>query len=160
MDTRQSQLRFMKIAIAAALGVVAASANAALVTDPNDPRSWQGATVGTFATLVYGSNTAITRQQVINAQLLDDGLFNATGYAAATMIQATGVSSSGTSLDLTGTGSYGYTQPSSLGILGAGTGIDHHWVQTDNVIGNAIWDLGFQATKAAIFNTIDHGPLP
>ena len=29
-----------------------------------------------------------------------------------------------------------------------------------NTVGNAVWDLGFQATKAAIFNTIDHGPLP
>jgi len=28
-----------------------------LVTDPNDPRSWQGATVGTFAQLLLGANT-------------------------------------------------------------------------------------------------------
>ena len=38
--------------------------------------------------------------------------------------------------------------------------MDQHWIQTDNTIGNTIWDLGFQATKAAVFNTIDHGPLP
>jgi hypothetical protein len=135
-------------------------ATAALVTDPNDGRSWQGATVGTFAALYYGSDTLANRQQVVDNGLLDDSLFPTTGYITAAMIQATGVSSSGTSLDLTGTGSYGYTQPSALGILGAGSGIDEHWVQTDNVIGHAIWDLGFQANKAAVFNTIDHGPLP
>lgn len=130
-------------------------ATAALITDPNDARSWQGASVSTFAGL-YG----LTTQQVVDKQLLDDGLFSTSGYTTATMIQATGVSSSGTSLDLTGTGSFDYTQPSALGVIGAGSAIDEHWVQTDNVVGHAIWDLGFQATKAAVFNTIDHGPLP
>ena len=160
MNKRKSQSHFKKIAMAVVLGVFAASANAALVTNPDDLRSWQGATVGTFATLYYGSNTATTRQSVVDNQLLDDGIFDSTGYAAATMIQATGVFGSGTSSDLTGTGSYGYSQPSALGIIGAGSAIDNHWVQTDNVVGHAVWDMGFQANKAAIFNTIDHGPLP
>jgi len=160
MNKRKSQSHFKKIAMAVVLGVCAASANAALVTDPDDPDSWQGATVGTFASLYYGSNTLANRQLVVDNQLLDDGIFNSTGYAAATMIQATGVFGSGTSSDLTGTGSYGYSQPSALGIIGAGSAIDNHWVQTDNVVGHAVWDMGFQANKAAIFNTIDHGPLP
>ena len=38
---------------------------AALITDPNDPRTWQGASVGTFAQLFYGSNTLANRQQVV-----------------------------------------------------------------------------------------------
>ena len=49
------------------LGVFTVSAaNAALLTDPNDPRTWQGASIGTFATLYYGSNTLANRQQVID----------------------------------------------------------------------------------------------
>ncbi len=43
----------------------------------------------------------------------------------------------------------------------AANSIDNLWVQTlSTTVGDAVWDLGFQATKAAIFNTIDHGPLP
>ena len=33
-------------------------------------------------------------------------------------------------------------------------------MQTSNAIGETVWDLGFQASKAAVFNTIDHPPLP
>lgn len=146
--------------VAAGIAIVQ-SALAAPVTDPDDPRSWQGATVGTFAQLYYGANTLANRQLVVDNYLLDDGIFNTTGYVSAAMIQATGAQSSGTSLDTTGTGSYGYTAPCLCGgNLDAGSAIDQHWIQTDNVIGHSVWDLGFQATKAAVFNTIDHGPLP
>lgn len=148
------------LATVAAL-LLSQAASAALLTDPDDPRVWQGATVGTFAQLYYGSNTLANRQLVVSNNLLDDGVFNATGFVGAPMIQATGVSSTGTSLDTTGTGSYGYTLPCACaGVLDAGSGIDAHWLQTDNVIGHSIWDLGFQATKAAVFNTVDHGPMP
>ena len=152
--------KHMLIAAAGLLAVQ--SATVPLVTDPDDVRSWQGATVGTFATLYYGSNTLANRQLVVTNQLLDDGIFSTAGYVGATMIQAIGVQSTGTSLDTTGTGSLGYVAPCSgcSGALDAGSGIDAHWVQTDNVVGHSIWDLGFQATKAAVFNTIDHGPLP
>ncbi len=50
--------------------ILASSANATLLTDPNDARSWQGATVGTFAELIYGSNTLANRQQIIDDKLL------------------------------------------------------------------------------------------
>lgn len=155
--------RRLSVAAAAAALFTAQTALAALITDPDDARSWQGATVGTFAQLYYGSNTLANRQLVVNNQLLDDGVFNATGFVTGNMIQAIGVTSTGTSLDTTGTGSYGYTQPCAApcsSVLQAGSGIDAHWVQTSNVVGASIWDLGFQATKAAVFNTIDHGPLP
>ncbi|CAG1016215.1 hypothetical protein BURC_01199 [Burkholderiaceae bacterium] len=151
----------MHLVTATAALLLSQAASAALVTDPDDARSWQGATVGTFAQLYYGSNTLANRQLVVNNNLLDDGIFSSAGFVGATMIQATGVGSTGTSLDNTGTGSYGYTAPCAcLGVLDAGSGIDAHWIQTDNVIGHSVWDLGFQATKAAVFNTIDHGPLP
>ncbi len=137
---------------------LSSQAGALTITDPNDARSWQGANVGTFAQLFYGSNTLANRTQVINNQLLDDGIFNFAGASAAAMIQnsngATGVSS-----DTTGTGSFAYAllgeSPAS-----AGSNIDTSWVQTNNVIGANVWDLGAASKKAAIFNTIDHGPLP
>lgn len=137
---------------------VAQTATAALIADPNDARSWQGASVGTFAQLYYGANNATTRQQVVDNQLLDDGLFDPTGYTASTMIQNVGGAGAGTSLDTTGTGSYGYVTGGDP--LAAGSAIDENWVQTSGTVGGSVWDLGFQATKAAVFNTIDHGPLP
>src|SRR5262245_4754941 len=82
--------------------------SAALVTDPNDPRNWQGATVGTFAALYYGADTPANRQLVVDNQLLDDGLFNFAGATPATVISAVGIAGTGTSLDSTGTGSYAY----------------------------------------------------
>jgi hypothetical protein len=135
-----------------------ASVEAATVTDPNDARNWQGATVGTFAQLLYGSNTLANRQLVVDNQLLDDGVFGFTGATAASLIQGGG--QTGRSLDTTGTGSYDYDLASGGTTAFAGSSIDEFWVQTNNTIGSSIWDLGALATKAAIFNTIDHGPLP
>ncbi len=144
------------IATAAGL-LVAQAASAALVTNPDDPRIWQGATVGTFAQLYYGSNTLANRQLVVDNKLLDDGIFNSTGFVGAAMIAGGG--GVGTSLDLTGTGGYAYGGCACTPAQ-AGSTIDNTWVQTSGVKGVNIWDFGFQATKAAVFNTIDHGPLP
>lgn len=135
------------------------ASHAALLTDPNDPRSWQGATVGTFAALFYGSDTPANRQLVIDNNLLDDGLFNTAGFTSASLTQCLSCVATGQSLDTTGTGSYAYTQPGGS-FAAAGGAVDAFWVQTGNVIGNAVWDLGSGATTAVIFNTIDHGPLP
>ena len=148
--------------IAAAL--LAQAAHAAPVTDPNDPRSWQGATIGTFAALYYGSDTLANRQLVVDNQLLDDGIFDTTGYLASTLITSVGQYSGqggGTSTDLTGTGGYAYTccGPAASRFTAANA-IDNQWMQTSGIVGETVWDLGFQATKAAVFNTIDHGPLP
>lgn len=154
--------------------LLAQSASAALVTDPNDPRNWQGATVGTFANLFYGSDTATTRGQVVSNQLLDDGYFDATGYTGANLIKfngsdpATASYSYGISLDQPGIadggnqGSYNYSWSGSGpgGAATGGNGIDQYWIQTDNTVGNTVFDMGFGASKAAIFNSIDHGPLP
>lgn len=137
------------------------AASAAIITDPNDPGVWQSATVGTFAELFYGSNTLANRQLVVNNQLLDNGYFNASGYTAASMIKYNGGNPNST-------GSYGasvvgpgYAYNCCFGNAATGgNAIDNLWIQVDNVVGNSVWDLGFQATKAAIFNTIDHGPLP
>jgi hypothetical protein len=119
--------------------------------------------VGTFAALYYGSDTLANRQLVIDNHLLDDGLFDFTGATAATLVAnawSLGGVSTGTSTDTTGTGSYGYVQPSALGTFGAANSIDNHWIQTSGDVGQTVFDLGALAPKAVVFNTIDHGPLP
>ena len=134
------------------------TAEAALLTNPDDPRNWQSATVGTFAQLYYGSNTLATRQQVIDNKLLDDGLFDPTGFSAASLI-AGGGGCLGTSQDTTGTGSYAYSCDGSSAAT-YGSTIDTHWFQSAATVGQTFFDLGFDAEKAAVFPVIDHGPLP
>jgi len=158
------KVRLLNLAAAGLVGgaalLSAGSASAALVTDPDDARIWQGATVGTFATLYYGSNTSATRQLVVTNQLLDDGVFSTAGYAAATLLSAGGSGGClGTSSDLTGTGSLSYSCGGGS-VSTYANGIDNLWFQTSGVVGQTVFDLGFQATKAAVFNSIDHGPLP
>jgi hypothetical protein len=140
------------------LGITLVS-QAALITDANDARTWQGANVGTFANLYYGSNTLANRQQVVDNQLLDDGIFNTTGTTAATLIKYGAGGCLCKSTDNTGTGSFSYTG-SGKSVTESGNSIDNLWLQTNNVIGDYVWDFGYNASKAAVFNTIDHGPLP
>lgn len=157
---------FNKILPAGLLALTFTSAQGALITDPNDARSWQGANVGTFASLFYGSNTAATRQLVIDNSLLDDGIFNPVGFTEAPLTQCIGCTTpstlSGKSLDTTGTGSYGYIYPSDQDRAYGASHVDQYWIQTGGPtqIGGAVWDLGVGASTAVIFNTIDHGPLP
>lgn len=156
----------MKIRHALALTVLLSpgASHAALLVNPEDARSWQGASVGTFAQLYYGANTAATRQLVIDNGLLDDGIFDPTGYVPTTLITSVGQyagQGAGTSTDLTGVGGYGYSCCGAADTrFAAANAIDNLWMQTSGVVGETVWDLGFQATKAAVFNTIDHGPLP
>lgn len=152
-------MKLSKHSLALLLLTSASASQAALITNPNDVRTWQGATVGTFAQLYYGSNTLANRQLVVDNHLLDDGIFDTSTGIEANLIKCIGCSgSAGYSTDSTGTGSYGY----GIGgdVIVGGSHIDNLWVQTGNGVGNAVWDLGTSASKAAIFNTIDHGPLP
>lgn len=161
-----------KLPLIFAIYGISTVAQATLITDPNDARTWQGANVGTFAQLYYGGNTSTDRQNVVDDQLLDDGNFDPTGYTQGTLIKYNGVDvlasptfgSYGTSLDQPNSsdgndGFFNYSF-SGTGAAVGGNSVDQHWIQTDGTIGNTIWDLGFQATKAAVFNTIDHDPLP
>ncbi|MEQ1890486.1 MAG: PEP-CTERM sorting domain-containing protein [Alphaproteobacteria bacterium] len=139
--------------LAAITGAMPASA--ALVTDPNDARNWQGATVSTFAGL-YG----LTNQQVVDNELLDDNIIDTTGWISGTLVaNAGGGGCLGTSTDLTGTSDYGYFCGGGAVSIYANA-VDNLWFQTDGIVGQTVFDLGFNANKAAIFNTIDHGPLP
>lgn len=145
-------------------GLSAVSARATLVNDPNDPRTWQGAGVGTFAALYHGSDTPANRQQVIDDQLLDDGIFDPTNFVPATLMPtawtgAGGGGCLGTSTDLIGAGDYNYACGGANVFTHANT-IDNLWFQSGNNVGDTIFDLGFHAPNAAIFPSIDHGPLP
>lgn len=164
--------KLFKVTTVTGLLLGASLTHAALITDPNDARNWQGATVGTFANLYYGADTLANRQLVVSNQLLDDGNFDPTGYTQGSMIRYNGVDvianpnygSYGTSLDQPNVsdgydGSYAYSY-SGVGAAAGGNAIDQNWIQTNSTVGASIWDLGFDATKAAVFNTIDHGPLP
>lgn len=158
-------MKFLQIATLSAAALLSATAaNASLVTDPNDARSWQGATVGTFAQLYYGSNTLATRTAVVNNHLLDDGLFNPTGYTTASLMANAWSMAPGAggclcvSTDSTGTGDYNYVAGGSL-FANANT-IDNSWFQTGSVAGQTVFNLGGNASKAVVFAAIDHGPLP
>ncbi|MBL8088043.1 MAG: PEP-CTERM sorting domain-containing protein [Chthonomonas sp.] len=143
------------IVLACAL-VSACAANATLLTNPDDPRTWQGASVGTFAELYFGSNTLANRQQVITQGLLDDGLFNASGFTAASLLRGGGTA--GRSLDNTGTGSYDYVIEGTVPV--AANSIDDKWFQSDGQVGQTVFDLGGLSSFCAVFPVIDHGPLP
>ena len=157
-------MKFTHLAVGLAVFTMSSYSNAALITNPNDARSWQGATVGTFAALYYGSNTLVNRQAVVDNGLLDDGIFSSAGFSGASLLAtswATGGGGGclGTSLDTTGTGSYDYDCDGSSVATNANS-IDNLWFQSSGTIGETVFDMGFQANKAAIFNSIDHGPLP
>lgn len=149
---------------ASSICLFASTALGVLVTDPDDPRSWQGATVGTFAELYFGSDTDANRQSVVDNGLLDDGLFDFTDSTAATLVHNAWSDAPGSggvigrSTDTTGTGSFEFENAGDL-FSNANT-IDTDWFQSSATIGDTVFDLGGPATKAAIFNTIDHGPLP
>jgi PEP-CTERM motif len=157
-----------KALVAALVLTSSLPAYAALVTDPNDARSWQGATVGTFAQLFFGSNTLANRQQVIDKQLLDDGLFNTAGYNEAPLTQCNGCTTPsnlvGQNVDTDGINPYEYIYGDLLAgnddRAFGGSHVDSYWIQTGNTVGGAIWDLGQNASTAIIFNSIDHGPMP
>ena len=142
-----------------------AGASAVIVTDPNDARSWQGANVGTFAQLYYGSDTPATRQQVVDNQLLDDELFDDNGFLPASLVNNTWSatypnSSVGRSLDMTGTGSYDYVIGDSGNVFDHANAVDDLWFQSSGTVGDTVFDMGFYAQYAAVFAVIDHGPLP
>lgn len=143
--------------------LMASSAQAALLTNRDDPRSWQLANVGTFASLLYGSNTEANRQAVIDSNLLDDATFNTTGVGTGSYygnnLGCSGFSTLG--------GGYGYScgTETLATYTTRANNLDWQWVQdlgnggTSWAEGN-VWDLGGLANQAVVFPIIDHGPLP
>jgi len=149
------------LALCAGLSPLAA---ANIVTNPNDGRTWQGASVGTFAQLFYGSDTLATRTQVTTNQLLDDDIFYRNNYQPATLLANAwslggGGGTLGVSFDTTGTGSYGYGNGPGDVFNHANT-IDDLWFQSSGTVGETVFDMHFDAEYAAVFAAVDHGPLP
>ncbi len=135
------------------------------ITDPDDFRGWQGANVGTFAQLYLGSNTPENRQIIIDQKLLDDGIFDTSRALSASLIEPGFNSNTGRSLDASGNGSYVYTYSgftSDADAVAAGSDIDDRWFQSLASIepGRTVYELPAPSVKAAVFPTIDHGPLP
>jgi choice-of-anchor C domain-containing protein len=129
------------------------------VTDPEDQRDWQKATVGTFARLYYGEDTPTTRQQIIESGLLDDGLFPMRyAFPARLLDDGPQYETGGISLDEVGTGSYDYVITGTP--ITAGSAIDNLWFQSSAKVGQTVFELPFPSTDAAIFPVVDHGPLP
>lgn len=144
--------------------------HAALLTDANDARNWQGATVGTFATLLYGADTLANRQLIIDNKLLDDGLWvDPSNFGLGNYVQ--GADGMGGTPDPNVLGWDGSTVDGTF--AGNANERDFFWVQDG---GNAtsfgggitggrpsqgiVWDLGGQANQAVVFVQVDHGPLP
>ncbi len=158
----------VKFAVAGMLAVVAVvagvgKAEAVLLTDPDDVRTWQGAGVGTFAGLIYGADNLANRTAVIGSGLLDDGTFNTSGVGTGTYY--------GSNLGCSGfsfaDGTYNYSCGSEplATYTARGNKLDWNWLQDTGDGGSSyltgnVWDLGGPANKAVVFPIIDHGPLP
>jgi hypothetical protein len=142
-----------------------------LVTNANDGRVWQGATMATFAEMFFGKNTLANRRKLVDQKMLDDGRFDLTNTFPATLMATPWALGTGGSashrggrvvemLDTKGTGSYAYRYRTDVSVFTAANAIDRLNIQTSDTVGDTVFDLGTLASKAAIFNSIDHGPLP
>jgi hypothetical protein len=142
-----------------------------LVTNPNDPRAWQKATMAMFAEEFFGANTLANRRKLVDQKMLDDGRFDLTNTFPATLMQTpwsmgTGGSTSHRggrvveSLDTKGTGSFAWRYRSDISTFKAANSIDRFSIETSDTVGDTVFDLGVAASKAAVFATVDHGPLP
>ncbi|MEZ4314385.1 MAG: fibrinogen-like YCDxxxxGGGW domain-containing protein, partial [Polyangiaceae bacterium] len=154
-------------------------AEAVPLTNPNDPRNWQGATITTFKTLYGFPNN----QAVIDAGLLDDGIFptcmdidafpGPTGAPCGphtacmnkpAMYGTSVAGCSGYSYDVA---SWAYTcgGASQADFNARGNCLDMWWVQDNgnndlNKSNTVVWDLGGPSNQVAVFPIIDHGPMP
>lgn len=166
----------MKILILPVLLLLASPAWAAPITDPNDPRTWQGASLETFRVLLGFA----TRQDLVNAQLLDDGAFPHTAsYAATFTLPASPCGSHPANLasspyigGIQGCSGYSYDPGSYAYICGGASLSDYAerarcldmWFIQDlgngDITSGNVWDLGAPSNQAAVFPIVDHGPLP
>ena len=156
--------------------LLARPVSAAPITDPDDARTWQGASLETFRVLLGFA----TRQDLVDANILDDGVFpNTASYASTFTLPADPCGSHpaglGTSLYVGGVqGCSGYSyNPSNYDYTCGGASLsdyaergrclDMWWIQDGgdgDVTSGNVWDLGAPANQVAVFPIIDHGPLP
>lgn len=168
--------RATKILILPVLLLLASPVSAAPITDPNDPRSWQGANLETFRSLLGFA----TLQDLVDANILDDGIFpNAAAYASTFTLPAAPCGTQPANLasslyigQVQGCSGYSYNPGTydytcDIATLAdfaeRGRCLDMWWVQASgdgNVGTGNIWDLGAPSNQVAVFPIIDHGPLP
>jgi hypothetical protein len=113
----------------------------ALVTNPNDPRLWQGASVGTFAQLIFGSNTPENRQRLVDEEMLDDGVFVAFSNQTATLVPNSWSTKYGACRGKSTNNEFGYTCSSGKNVFELANSIDDLWFQSSSVVGNTVFDL-------------------
>ena len=136
----------------------------ARITNPNDGRSWSGATLDTFASLYK-----MSRADLVNTIRMDDGILeNRHTYVPGTIVANSWSSNSGnggcktsfTNVDMSVCNNwscyYPYTCENGLSIAAAANTIDHVGIQTPTGVGHAVWQFDRQVTSALISNNIDH----
>lgn len=111
------------------------------MTDSNDPRNWQGATVGTFAQVFYGANTQANRDRVIAEKKLDDGVLTASLTSTATLQPTSWAQNYGACRGQSYNNYYDYTCSATQNIYELANGIDALWFQSSNRVGDTLFDL-------------------
>ena len=168
--------RLTQFALLASMLLLSGLASAAPITDPNDPRTWQGASLETFRVL-FGF---ATRQALVDANILDDGVFPSTASYASNftvpeqpcVTSPPGITPPTYTGLVQGCSGYSYSPPSYAYTCGGaalsdyaarGRCLDMWWIQDlgDGDVTTAnLWDLGGPSNQVAVFPIIDHGPLP
>ncbi len=164
-----------KVLLLSVMLVSARPSIAAPITNPADPRVWQGATLETFRSLLGYA----TLQDLVNANILDDAIYPVTAaYASTFSLPSTPCGSFPTGLvssyigQVQGCSGYSYNPANYDYTCGGATLSDYSdrgrcldmwWIQDggdgDLTSGN-VWDLGGQSNQVAVFPIVDHGPLP
>lgn len=163
----------IKVLALPVLLLIASPVSAAPITDPNDGRTWQGASLETFRSLLGYA----TLQDLVNAGILDDGVFpNSAAYASTFVLPGAACGSHPANLaqspyvgGVQGAEGYSYNPAGYDYTTGAGNYadaarcLDMWWVQDlgdGDVASGNVWDLGAPSNQAAVFPIVDHGPLP
>ena len=111
------------------------------LTNPNDARSWQGATINTFAQLLKGADTLANRQALIDAQVLDDGYITADISQTGTLVPNSWANSYAGCSGQSSNNNYDYTCSSGKNIFELANQLDALWFQSSGTLGQTVWDL-------------------
>jgi hypothetical protein len=111
------------------------------LTDPNDSRLWQSASIGTFAQLLKGADTPANRQALITEQILDDGYITADISQTGTLVPNSWANSYAGCSGFSSNNNYDYTCSSGKNIFELANQLDQYWFQTSGTLGQTVWDL-------------------
>ena len=130
------------------------------VSDPHDSRQWLGATVGTFAELIFGEDNVHNRQQIVDNDYLDTSFYPTGNGEIAKSFVCVDCGVVHEVLDKNGQGGLGYTLRPDISAAAAVEALDELSVPTGSTIGGAVWDLQSEFKNVAVFPTVDHEPVP